>query len=151
MVDWHIRRLGLAEMDAAAEILRAAFDAALPHLAGIHTPAEDRWFFRQVLYPAGPVWGAFRQGTLAGIMATRTGWIEQLYVAPEEQGRGCGQALLRVAMADGAPLELWTFQCNGRARRFYERLGFRAVEFTDGARNQEKEPDVRYRWEGGGR
>ena len=34
-----------------------------------------------------------------------------------------------------------------RARRFYEARGFRAIRFTDGAGNEEKTPDVRYRWE----
>ena len=37
--------------------------------------------------------------------------------------------------------EVW-----GAARRFYEARGFSAVAFTDGARNEEGEPDVLYRW-----
>jgi hypothetical protein len=43
-------------------------------------------------------------------------------------------------------LGLWTFQVNGSAQRFYERHGFIAVERTDGLRNEEHEPDVRYVW-----
>ena len=43
-------------------------------------------------------------------------------------------------------MQLWTFQQNARARRFYEERGFRAVEFTDGEGNEEKTPDVRYEW-----
>jgi hypothetical protein len=45
-----------------------------------------------------------------------------------------------------AELQLWTFQVNAGARRFYERHGFVPVELTDGATNQERQPDVRYRW-----
>jgi hypothetical protein len=44
-------------------------------------------------------------------------------------------------------LELWCFQANSRARRFYEARGFHAILFTDGAGNEERTPDVRYRWE----
>ncbi len=33
------------------------------------------------------------------------------------------------------------------ARRFYEARGFRPVRFTDGADNEERWPDVRYRWQ----
>ncbi|WP_430640587.1 hypothetical protein [Bradyrhizobium brasilense] len=33
-----IRRLVLADMDAAARVHRAAFDQALPWLAGLHAP-----------------------------------------------------------------------------------------------------------------
>jgi hypothetical protein len=43
--------------------------------------------------------------------------------------------------------ELWCFQANDRARRFYEARGFRAIRFTDGAQNEEQMPDIRYRWE----
>ena len=43
-------------------------------------------------------------------------------------------------------LQLWTFQRNLSARRFYEARGFALVEQTDGARNEEKEPDARYLW-----
>jgi len=35
---------------------------------------------------------------------------------------------------------------NGPAQRLYERHGFVAVERTDGAGNEECEPDVRYVW-----
>lgn len=53
-------------------------------------------------------------------------------------------ALAKQRRPDG--LQLWTFQVNGPARRFYERHGFAAVEETDGAGNEEREPDVRYVW-----
>jgi ribosomal protein S18 acetylase RimI-like enzyme len=43
-------------------------------------------------------------------------------------------------------LQLWVFQKNVGARRFYERHGFRLVELTDGAGNEENEPDARYEW-----
>ncbi len=46
-------------------------------------------------------------------------------------------------------MQLWTFQRNARARRFYEARGFVPVEATDGSRNEEKEPDVRYLWRRG--
>jgi RimJ/RimL family protein N-acetyltransferase len=44
-------------------------------------------------------------------------------------------------------LRLHVFQRNIRARTFYERRGFRAVEFGDGSANKEREPDVTYLWE----
>jgi ribosomal protein S18 acetylase RimI-like enzyme len=43
-------------------------------------------------------------------------------------------------------LDLYTFQPNAGARRFYERHGFAAVEFGDGSDNEERVPDVLYRW-----
>ena len=45
-------------------------------------------------------------------------------------------------------LDLWVFQRNEQARRFYEHQGFKLVELTDGSANAERMPDVRYRWTG---
>jgi hypothetical protein len=45
-----LRQLKLADMDAAARVHRTAFDRALPTLAGLHTPEEDRWFFRECVF-----------------------------------------------------------------------------------------------------
>ena len=42
-------------------------------------------------------------------------------------------------------MQLWAFQSNTGALRFYERHGFVAVEETDGD-NEERAPDVRMVW-----
>jgi GNAT superfamily N-acetyltransferase len=120
----------------------------MPWLAGLHTPDEDVWFVRDHVLMASRVYGAMDDGTLIGFIAFREGWIDQLYVLPEAQGRGVGTALLAVATSAWPDLSLWTFQRNTGARRFYERHGFIAVETTDGNSNEEKEPDVRYHWHG---
>jgi GNAT superfamily N-acetyltransferase len=146
-----LRLLALTAMSAAAQVHRLGFDQAMPRLAGLHTPDEDRWFYRERVFPACRVWGRFDGDELSGIIAFRDGWIEQLYVLPAVQGRGIGTELLDVAKGAFERLELWTFQRNAPARRFYEARGFTLVEETDGARNEEKEPDVRYVWTRTGR
>ena len=141
-----LRQLELADMDAAARVLRASFDHALPWLAGLHTPEEDRWFLRERVFPACAVWGAFDRGAMNGMLAFRDGWIDQLYVLPDAQSHGVGTELLRVAQDAIGHIQLWTFQRNARARRFYEARGFALVRETDGARNEEREPDALYLW-----
>jgi ribosomal protein S18 acetylase RimI-like enzyme len=141
-----LRRLELEDMDAAALVLRTAFDHALPSLAGLHTPQEDLWFFRERVFQTCEVWGAFDGAAIAGMIAFRKDWIDQLYVLPGAQRRGVGTELLQIAKSSFDCLQLWTFQRNGRARRFYEARGFALMEETDGARNEEKEPDARYLW-----
>jgi GNAT superfamily N-acetyltransferase len=141
-----LRRLELADMDTAARVFRTAFDQALPSLAGLHTPEEDHWFFRERLFRTCEVWGAFDSAVMIGILAFREDWIDQLYVLPEAQGRGVGTELLQVAQSFFDRLHLWTFQRNVQARRFYEARGFALVRETDGAGNEEKEPDALYLW-----
>ena len=60
-----------------------------------------------------------------------------------------GASLLEFAKGRHAALELWTFQRNQRARNFYERFGFSVAQTTNGAGNEEHEPDMRYVWQGG--
>jgi GNAT superfamily N-acetyltransferase len=140
------RRLRLLDMEAAARVHREAFDHALPWLTGLHTPVEDRWFYRERVFKTCQVHGAFEGGGLTGIIAFRSDWIDQLYVLPEAQGLGVGSELLQIAKRAFDRLQLWTFQRNVRARRFYEARGFALLEETDGAGNEEKEPDARYLW-----
>jgi GNAT superfamily N-acetyltransferase len=141
-----LRQLELSDMDAAARIHRIAFDQALPMLAGLHTAEEDRGFFRERVFAECELWGAFGDAGMDGMIAFRKDWIDQLYVLPEAQGRGIGSSLLRQAQTSFERLQLWTFQRNRRARRFYEAHGFVLVRETDGSGNEEKEPDALYLW-----
>jgi putative acetyltransferase len=141
-----VRQLGVEEAADAARVHRASFNDRLPWLADLHSPQEDHAFWRDHLLSLCSVWGACADGRLLGVVAYRDGWIDQLYVLTEAQGRGIGAALLSKAKYGQISLDLWTFQTNGPARRFYESHGFVAVEETDGQTNEEREPDVRYRW-----
>ena len=131
---------------AIAVILRTCFRVSLPFLPELHTAAEDLAFVSGRLMAENAVWVAELEDAVVGYVAFRDDWIEHLFIHPDRQGQGIGPALLAKALADGRPKQLWTFQQNTRARRFYEARGFRVVEFTDGAGNEEKTPDVRYLW-----
>jgi GNAT superfamily N-acetyltransferase len=145
-----LRRARPADAARVAEIYLSSFRAALPAVRLAHSDDEVRRWIRERVVPAQGSWVAVDGSRVVGMMLLSPGWIDQLYVAPDRLGEGIGRRLLDLAkeQADG-PLELWTFQVNVRARRFYERNGFLAVETTDGAGNEEREPDVRYRWRGG--
>lgn len=145
MSPFAVRSLQPVEADAVAQVLRASFDDRLPWLAGRHTAEEDKRFVREHLFPACEIWGAYAP-ELVGVIAFRQGWVEQLYVLPAWQGQGIGRTLLASAKAVNGELRLWTFQRNLPARRFYEGQGFVAIEETDGSTNDEREPDVLYRW-----
>ena len=126
-----MKRLVLSDAEAVARVHRASFDQRLPWLAGLHTPDEDRAYFAGVVFDQSEVWGSFDGDDLIGFISFRDNRIYHLYVLPACQGRGVGSALLALAQTRFSELELWTFQRNEAARRFYENRGFAAVERTD--------------------
>lgn len=139
------------EAPAAAEVFLAARRAMEDIAPMIHSADETRRWMREVVFREHDVAlaGAIMDGRIAGMMATRPGWIDHLYIHPDFQGRGLGTALLHDAQrgANGAfGLQLWTFQANAGARRFYARHGFVEVLFTDGSANEERIPDVKLAW-----
>ena len=141
-------RIRAAREEDAIAIAQAHVDArrvAMPWLPVIHTFEETVRFFGDFVIPHQIVLVAETEDGVMGFIAIEGAYVEHLYVAPTHQGIGIGDALLSRAMEirpDG--LMLWTFEGNHRARAFYEKRGFVAVEFTDGSRNEERTPDVRY-------
>ncbi|MDT0610775.1 GNAT family N-acetyltransferase [Streptomyces lancefieldiae] len=143
-----LRRATATDARAAADVWLRSFAAALPTVVRPHSDDEVRDYFRHVVVPLRETWVAETPGgEVVGVMVLEGEELSQLYLAPGRRGRGIGDrfvALAKERRAEG--LSLWTFQVNAPARRFYERHGFTAVEWTDGARNEEREPDVRYVW-----
>ena len=111
------------------------------------------WIRRQLI-PAGSTTVAVVDGVVAGLLAVSKGadcsWIDQLYLLPAWVEHGIGTRLLELARSElPPPIRLYTFQCNQRARFFYERRGFEAIAFGDGSGNEEKCPDILYEWRPG--
>jgi len=108
---------------------------------------DDRARFRDVVAVEHAIWIAEAAGRIAGFLAIRGDFVDQLFVREGLQRRGVGTALLRKALAlSPGGLRLFTFQRNLAARSFYEKHGFRAVKFGVSP-PPESEPDVEYRWE----
>lgn len=142
-----LRRAEPEDAAAAADVWLASFRAALPTVRLVHSDDEVRAWIAGELVAHHETRVADAGGEVVGLMALRDDWIEQLYLRPDWRGHGLGDrfvALARERMPAG--IQLWCFQVNAPARRFYERNGFVATEMTDGARNSEHEPDIRYEW-----
>ena len=142
-----IRAATPEDVDAIAEVFIASF-ATLTFLPRLHTDAETSDFIANKVLREQEVLIAEQNGGIVGFVAMAHGnFLEHMYVHPDSQGRGVGSALLMRAkqrMPNG--FRLWLFQQNTQARRFYERHGLRAVEFTEGAGNDEQMPDAPYEW-----
>jgi len=142
----HVRRAGPSDARAIAEVFVASFEPLLSFLPQLHTHDEDRAFVRD-LVDRHEVWLAEDEGRVLGFAAISKAKLEQLYVHPDEQGRGIGGTLLtKTKERRPAGFTLWVFQQNERARRFYEARGLTLVQLTDGSGNEEKTPDALYEW-----
>ena len=169
VVHVEVRRASAGDAPAVADVWLRSFAGALPTVHKAHSDDEVRSWIRVVVVPDHETWVATVDGEVVAMMvldagsggpdaagsggaasggaASGGGEIDQLYVDPPSQGLGLGSRLIEVAKRRfPAGLALWTFQVNTVAQRFYERHGFVAVDRTDGSGNEEKEPDVRYRW-----
>jgi GNAT superfamily N-acetyltransferase len=145
-----IRRGGAQDARAAADLYLRAREAALRAgsiPAGVHDDDDVRGYFGSHIVEDCELWVAEDDGALAGILVLDGEFVDQLYVEPALTGRGIGSALLAVAKRERPQgLQLWAFQTNADARRFYERHGFVAVRQTDGRDNEERAPDVLYQY-----
>lgn len=125
---------------------RASFMSYAP---SAHTEAELRDWVSSRLLPSGGVTVAQDDRHVVAAMAASSvggvSWITQMAVDPSRVGQGIGALLLGHALRSLAPpVRLYTFQANAGARRFYERHGFVAIEFSEGQGNEERCPDVLY-------
>ena len=141
------RRARLDDMAGVARIHRLAFFHAMPHMPVLHTPEDDAAYYSSVVFPRSQIWMIEHSRAATGFIAFRASWVDHLYIHPDYQRRGIGSSLLAVAQASADSLRLWTFQCNNGARRFYEGHGFRIEQETDGATNDERQPDILYAWQ----
>jgi GNAT superfamily N-acetyltransferase len=135
-----IREAAGEDLDALFAIQKAASTAAYAHVYppdeypypddAVRAYIEERFERSDATYLV-----AEQNGRAVGLVAASPGWIEQLYVLPEAQGRGIGSALLEEAVArrrraGDAELRLWTLQANEAGRRFYEARGWRLASET---------------------
>lgn len=142
-----IRPATIADVDQIAGVFTASF-RLLTFLPMLHTETENHSFIANVIFRDCELVVAEDESGIVSFLARRGGEVRLLYTRPDRIGCGAGTVLIEDAKKSGVnSLELWCFQANARARRFYEARGFRAIRFTDGSENEEKTPDLRYRWE----
>jgi GNAT superfamily N-acetyltransferase len=142
-----LRPAATTDAPEIAELYLASFKAT-DDFPPAHTDDQVRGWIAEILLPTHEVWvAAGAKGSIVGMMALSADMLDQLYVAPGQTGRGIGSRLVELAkLRRPAGLDLYTFQVNRNARRFYERRGFSHVGLGDGSANEEGQPDVRYAW-----
>jgi GNAT superfamily N-acetyltransferase len=128
----------LARADEAEVLFAIQKTASLAGLEQIFPPerfpypddaVRQRW--REVVAAAGhQAFVADEDGRAVGVAAIEGDWLHGFYVLPERWGGAVASALheavLDAIRATGATsAHLWVLEANARARRFYERRGWR--------------------------
>jgi 8-oxo-dGTP pyrophosphatase MutT (NUDIX family)/RimJ/RimL family protein N-acetyltransferase len=143
---------------AVAEVYLRSLRIALPRISSFHSDESIRAWVVEHIMQENEIWvGIDGHGRVVGMLGlgppdptaddTIHAWIQYLYLDPSVIGLGLGERFIELAkdhFTEG--LQLWAFQVNEAAQRFYARHGFVEVERTDGANNDEREPDVRMVW-----
>ena len=122
-----LRPYRAADEEAAIELWRRAWQW---HYPGIDFAARLSWWrarWRNELVPVATITVAERAGGLVGFVTVdrKTGYLDQIVVAPEAWGSDVADALIVEAKRlspDG--LDLAVNADNARAIRFYEKQGF---------------------------
>ena len=116
-----------ADEDAAIELWRHTWQQHYPHIDFAKRTAWWRERWRQELAPTATIGVAEADGRMLGFVTVdpRTGYLDQIVVAPEAWGTDVGNLLMHEARRispDG--LDLKVNADNARAIRFYQRNGF---------------------------
>ncbi|MFP3986323.1 GNAT family N-acetyltransferase [Streptomyces sp. E11-3] len=135
MTTWDMRPAELADVEAIAELRAEVMRPDLERL-GRFDEHRVRQRLRDSFSPRHTS-VIVADGAFAGCVTLRPAedgrWLEHFYLAPGNQGRGLGSAVLRTLLkrtdADGTLVRLNVLQ-GSAARRLYERHGF-TVEAQD--------------------
>lgn len=132
---------------------RTAYQGLMPDEVLAAQSVEARTSMWQRLIPNGGVWVALVDDEVVGFAAAGPSRdpdapfeLYAIYVLSAAAGKGLGFELTKAALGDEPDVIVWVLDTNVQARRFYERIGFRAdgVTKTEMERGAEL-TEVRYR------
>lgn len=120
-----------------------------PEFTAMHSPEHQASYLLKKMNNGSSVFMLLDPMPI-GIVSLTESLIEDLYVLPDDQGKGYGTALLQYAIAHCRDLPtLWILENNASARAFYLKTGFRATGrrnmITHGLDEIEFALPVRYR------
>ncbi len=142
-----INKYSETDFGSLAELFRKVYVQTYPHFdQKFHETERFFLILREHILQNSYVWTAKFDGKVVGFLALEENFIDQLYVLEEFQNKGLGSFWIAESKKIYPDfLELYTFACNEKAIRFYEKHGFTIIE--KGIAPDEKIPDVKMRWE----
>src|SRR5258707_14238784 len=89
------RRATAADASEVATVYIASRRGAAAYLPTVGTDAEIRAFVIHQMVPERETWVAEDRGRMVAVLTLNEDEVDQFYVAPGEQRRGVGDAMLR--------------------------------------------------------
>ena len=147
-IDASIRSARSQDMSTCADIFNEWVDET-EWMPRVHSHADVKRYYQKDVLENRKVFVVASGARVVGMMAlAQDKTVTALYVARNFRGQGVGRLLLdRAKMEFDTGVQVWTFQANEAARRFYAREGFEEINRTDGD-NEEGLPDVLLEWQG---
>jgi GNAT superfamily N-acetyltransferase/predicted nucleotidyltransferase len=146
MLDANLRQATNADSEFAYQTKKAAFRTYVA-AAGGWDEAEQRQLHRR-RFAEQEFQVVQVSGEDVGVLVVARGLdcmkVNQLFILPEHQGRGIGEAIMKRVIEDaeghGLPIRLRVLKANTRAASFYRRLGFVETGETDTHITMERSP-----------
>lgn len=137
----------IEDLENIVELWHYTWHQTFPHLHHPQTYVEWKVRFRDEIAVFNTIWTAKIGHEIVGFIAVNQAkrTIEQLFILPKYQNRGVGSLLLQTAKSVcQTGLKLYTLQHNDKARKFYEKHGFKIGETTINPVNGQ--PSISYYW-----
>lgn len=137
------------DFEATVALWQRAWDAAFPDIDFAARLAWWRERWTRELVPRNTIRIAKRDGQMVGFLVIdpRSGYLDQLVVAPELWGTDVANALIAEAKRLApAGIVLHVNKENARAIRFYERVGFERAGEDNEVNPFSGRPIWRYAW-----
>ena len=143
-----VRPVRTQDIAACAKIVNAWIDET-DWMPRIHTPEDVLKHYKTVVYHNAKILVVASSDSVMGFIALgRDHSATALYVDERYRNQGIGHLLVEKAKSEFPDfIQLWTFQQNISAQRFYIREGFQIIHKTDGD-NDEALPDYLLEWRG---
>ncbi|MBQ9544274.1 MAG: GNAT family N-acetyltransferase [Clostridia bacterium] len=128
-----IKKLGIEMMPQVSRLIWKSFYSAekdsfsLEGMEYFRNMTEPPVLQLEILRGATGFWGAYKNGLLAGVLATKKDRVVLLFVGEDFQRRGIGAELIKFA-AKKCSGEYLTLDSTPSAVGFYEKLGFVRTE-----------------------
>ncbi len=107
-----------------------------PGFIELHTPERQSKYILEKIKNGSAFYMLIDEQPV-GIVSVNSSMIEDLYVLPNEQGKGCGTKLVEFAIGKCSQTPtLWILENNIIARKLYLKLGFKETGNIKSAKNK---------------